>query len=389
MTLLVNTNMTALQGQYYVQQISDQVNSSIEKLTTGSRISSARNDAASVQLADLFDTQLTGLTQANRNANYGIAMAQIAEGSLSEINNNLQRAYQLSVMGGNRSLESSDRVALGDEFKTLLETNNLIANNTLFGSINILNYESNEEGFLIKSRPEPGGPQTVTTGNAILTSLFGKALNSDNITGQMLSLVSINLGATGDLGKMVAAYMLINNQSDAGVAADALLTGTRTGAISTLATNSAVQLDIDEMNTLLVNELSAQTGQSAVVTGAAGAFTGFADTDVHSTIGFSDQQLNQIYGFSTDTLLDTLSGLSTEVTNQRSRLGAEQNGLLSTIRSNTNSIVNIKDARSRVADTDFATETVKLTRNQILLQGANTILSQATQTPNIALSLLR
>lgn len=147
MMLLVNTNMTALQGQYYVQQLSDQVNSSIEKLTTGSRLSSARNDAAGVQLADLFDTQLTGLTQANRNANYGIAMAQIAEGSLSEINSNLQRAYQLSVMGGNRSLESSDRIALGDEFTTLLETNNLIANNTLYGAINILNYNSSEEGF--------------------------------------------------------------------------------------------------------------------------------------------------------------------------------------------------------------------------------------------------
>ena len=389
MTLLVNTNMTALQGQYYVQQLSDQVNSSIEKLTTGSRLSSARNDAAGVQLADLFDTQLTGLTQANRNANYGIAMAQIAEGSLSEINSNLQRAYQLSVMGGNRSLESSDRRALGDEFTTLLETNNLIANNTLYGAINILNYNSSEEGFLIKSRPEPGGPQTVTTGNAILTSLFGKALNSDNITGQMLSLVSTNLGATGDLGKMVAAYMLVNNQSDAGAAADALLTGTREGAISTLVTNSAVQIDINEFNKLLINELSAQTGQSAVITGAAAAFTAFADTDVNSDAGYSDQQLNQIYGFSTDTLLDTLSALSTEVTNQRTRLGAEQNGLLSTIRSNTNSIVNIKDARSRVADTDFATETVNLTRNQILLQGANTILAQATQTPNIALSLLR
>lgn len=389
MALYVNTSMTALNGQYYVQQLSDQVNSSIEKLTTGSRLTSARDDAASVQLADLFDTQLTGLTQANRNASYGIAMAQIAEGSLTEINNNLQRAYQVSLMGGNRTLSANDRSALGSEFSTLLNTNNLIAESTRFGAINILNYNSTEAGFVIKSRPEPGEPQVVTTGNAVLTSLFGKSLNSEGINGQNLSTVSANLNNTGNLGNVVAAYMLLNNQSDAGAAADALFNGTRQGAISEMTGNSAVALDIDELSKVLTNEISGQAGQSAIITGVAAVFNAFTDAQVNSATGYSDAQLNQIYGFATDTLLDVMSALSIEVTGQRGRLGAEQAALTSTIRANSTSMVNIKDARSRIADTDFATETARLTRGQILLQGASSILTQASQTPNIALSLLR
>lgn len=389
MTILVNTNIGALQGRQNVQQLSEQVNESIQKLSSGTRLTSSRDDAASVKLVHQFDAQLTGLNQANRNANFGIAMAQIAEGSLSEIFSNMQKARQITVTGGNRTLSSDDRSALGEEFKELLSTNNLIANNTLYGNINILNYDSAENGFEIRSRPEPAPPVTVTTGNAILTSLFGASINNDGITGQTLSMLSANLGNTGDLGELVAAYMLVTGESNAATAADTLFVGTREGNVSELVNNSALQLDIDELNKVLTTENSAQTGQSALITAVAAAFTEFADTDIDSVTGFSDAQLNQIHGFATDTLLDTMSGMISAISQQRSKLGADQNGLASTIRANSTEMINVKDARSRIADTDFASESSKLARNQILLQAANTILAQANQRPNTALSLLR
>ncbi|MAC46827.1 MAG: hypothetical protein CMI12_08235 [Oceanospirillum sp.] len=87
--------------------------------------------------------------------------------------------------------------------------------------------------------------------------------------------------------------------------------------------------------------------------------------------------------------MDMMSGLVTQVDKQRAKLGAEQNGLSSTVRSNTASIVNVSDSRARIQDTDFATETAELTRNQIIQQAATSILSQANQLPNAALSLLR
>ena len=389
MSILINTNIGALQGRQNVQQLSEQVNESIQKLSSGTQLTSSRDAAASVKLVHQFDAHLTGLNQANRNANFGIAMAQIAEGSLSEISSNMQRARQITVTAGNRTLSSDDRNALGEEFKELLSTNNLIANNTLYGNINILNYDSAESGFEIRSRPEPAPLVTVTTGNAILTSLFGASINNDGITGQTLSTLSANLGNTGDLGELVAAYMLVTGESNAATAADTLFAGAREGNVSELVNNSALQLDINELNKVLTTENSAQVGQSALITAVAAVFTEFADTDVDSVTGFSDGQLNQVHAFATDTLLDAMSGMISSISRQRSKLGADQNGLASTIRANSTEMINVKDARSRIADTDFASESAKLARNQILLQAANTILAQANQRPNTALSLLR
>ena len=118
------------------------------------------------------------------------------------------------------------------------------------------------------------------------------------------------------------------------------------------------------------------------------AFVGITSAQVNSNTGFSDAQLNSVNGFFTDTLLDLMTNLVTEVDRGRAKLGAEQNGLMSTIRSNTISVVNVSDARSRITDTDFARETAELTRNQIIQQAATSILSQANQLPQAALSLL-
>lgn len=394
--MYVNTNVSGLGAQRNLQMVTDRMNSSFEKLSSGSRINSARDDSAGLQIADRLTTQITGLNQANRNANDGISIAQIAEGALSEVTNNVQRMRQLVVQGGNRTLAQDDRDALGEEFQKLISVNESIADRTAYGSIQLLNYDSNASGFQVQTGAQSGQQDSVTTGNAKLTSLFGQILEADSITGTLSTLSAAALSDAGVLGEITAAYMFATNQTAQEAAIDALFGGTdlanASGNLSELGTNSFVQLAGSELVKVLTFETSGNivtNDQSDLVAAIGSDFVGFAATDVNSLTGFDDSQLNAVHNFATDTLLDAMSDMVTQVDRNRAKLGAEQNGLSSTIRSNSASIVNVSDARARIQDTDFATETAELTRNQIIQQAATSILSQANQLPNAALSLLR
>jgi len=389
MALFVNTNVSALNGQKNLMDVTSRMNSSFEKLSSGSRINSAKDDAAGLQISDRLTTQITGLNQANRNANDGISIAQIAEGALSEVTTNVQRMRQLVVQGGNRTLSSDDRSALAQEFTKLLDTNNDIAERTAYGTTKILNGDSPEAGFQIQSGAQAGEQDTVTTGNAELAALFGK-MGEGNTTA--MSTISANLGAAGEVGKVIQAYAVIAGESDLGAAADAVLGTDREGTVADLGGDNAKgTVNVSALTEVLEGEV-ANSGEFAVYSDIGAALTvGTLAADIGTVVstGFTDAQINTLHGFATDTLLDAMSGLVTQVDKQRAKLGAEQNGLTSMVRSNTAAVVNVSDSRSRIMDTDFASETSELTRNQIIQQASTTILSQANQLPQTALSLLR
>lgn len=402
MALYVNTNVSALNGQRNLQNVTDRMNGSFEKLSSGSRINSAKDDAAGLQISDRLTTQIIGLEQGTRNANDGISIAQIAEGALGEVTSNIQRMRQLVVQGGNRTLSSDDRDALGQEFEKLLNVNNDISQRTAFGTMKILNYDSNSAGFQIQSGDKAGEQDTVTTGNAMLTSLFGDIINDEGVAGNLTEMSAFgasDLDQTGTLGKLVVANMIVTDDSSVSDALADLFGGTiPSGALSELANNSTAQLDPEALTGLLKADISAMPGTSAVsqtdllilvaMSAAGQGLLGVTSANLDSDTGFSDAQLNVVNGFLTDTLLDAMSDLVTQVDKQRAKLGAEQNGLMSTIRSNTTAVVNVSDSRSRIQDTDFARETAELTRNQIIQQASTSILSQANQLPQAALSLL-
>ena len=390
MALYVNTNVSALNGQRNLSNVTERMNSSFEKLSSGSRINSARDDSAGLQISDRLTTQITGLNQASRNANDGISIAQIAEGALGEVTNNVQRMRQLVVQGGNRTLSTDDRSALGQEFTKLLNVNNDIADRTAYGTLKILNGDSPESGFQIQSGAQAGEQDTVTTGNAKLSALFGKIADDEGITGNLSAISTTTATSYGTLGKLVIAYAAVTGESDMAAAADAIF-GTRTGSVAAndLGTNDGgtAKVNIDNLTKILSDQAVAADGDSDTAA-AFGALVGMSGVAAIST-GFSDAQVNSINSFATDTMLNAMSGLITQVDKQRAKLGAEQNGLASTVRNNTTAVVNVSDSRSRIQDTDFASETAELTRNQIIQQASTTILSQANQLPQTALSLLR
>ncbi|WP_084632219.1 flagellin, partial [Oceanospirillum maris] len=381
------------------------MNSSFEKLSSGSRINSARDDSAGLQIADRLTTQITGLNQANRNANDGISIAQIAEGALSEVTTNVQRMRQLVVQGGNRTMSSDDRSALAQEFTKLLDTNNDIAERTAYGTTKILNGDSPQSGFQIQSGAQAGQQDTVTTGNAELSALFGKIAAGESATGNMSAISGMNnaaLKALGTAGELVVAYLAVEGTTKAtrGEAleevANALFGTDREGAVADFGTdkgegtiNTAALTKILEGNIdSPYDGTTTSTAFNVIMDGATGLLAN-AGVDLEGSVGFTDAQINTLHGFATDTLLDAMSGLVTQVDTQRAKLGAEQNGLTSIVRSNTAAVVNVSDSRSRIMDTDFASETSELTRNQIIQQASTTILSQANQLPQTALSLLR
>ena len=397
MALYVNTNVSALNGQKNLSNVTERMNSSFEKLSSGSRINSARDDSAGLQISDRLTTQITGLNQASRNANDGISIAQIAEGALGEVTNNIQRMRQLVVQGGNRTLSDDDRSALGQEFTKLLNVNNDIADRTAYGTLKILNGDSPESGFQIQSGAQAGEQDTVTTGNAELTALFGEYGRSSGATATLkMSAMSVaNIGQFGAMGDMVAAYAALTGTSNISAANQALF-GFGTGDSITVADygtdkDQGAEINIANLTKLLTDTPGRVSAGNAshVAAAVAGAFSIDTAANIDSVAGFSDAQLDKITGHLTDTLLDAMSGLITQVDKQRAKLGAEQNGLASTVRNNTTAVVNVSDSRSRIQDTDFASETAELTRNQIIQQASTTILSQANQLPQTALSLLR
>lgn len=395
MALYVNTNVSALNGQKNLMNVTDRMNSSFEKLSSGSRINSAKDDAAGLQISDRLTTQIVGLGQATRNANDGISIAQIAEGALGEVTNNIQRMRQLVVQGGNRTLSSDDREALGQEFTKLLNVNNDIADRTAFGTMKLLDSSVPETGFQIQSGAQSGEQDIITTGNAELSALFGKVAQADIDNGGASSNATMaNLsthaaaGTGGTLGKLVVAYTALTSAATFAEAANELFGSTRAGAINDFGgDNGTGQLNVDNFTKLLEVNGDVSTDTTAVGTLLAGGATGLSGVAGTAT-GWTDAEMSSIHAFATDTLLDAMSNLVTQVDKQRAKLGAEQNGLSSVIRSNTTAVVNVSDARARITDTDFASETAELTRNQIIQQASTTILSQANQLPQTALSLL-
>lgn len=404
MALYVNTNVSALSGQKNLSDVTSRLNSSFEKLSSGSRINSAKDDAAGLQISDRLTTQILGLNQATRNANDGISIAQIAEGALGEITNNVQRMRQLVVQGGNSILSQEDRDSLGQEFKKLLNVSGDIADRTAFGQQKLLDGSAPDAGFTIQTGAYSGERDTITTGNATLKGMLKGISEGDSSitasTAQMTDMTVSNLSAYGAVGDLVGAYLALSTSVDAvSLAMETLFGDSLSGDSISLdeLDFSQITVNVDNFTNILTLQRGAQAGDDSLNLASQFGFelismlevgSGGPGTVVDSITGFSTDQLAVVRNYATDKLMDVMSDMIGRIDTMRSTLGAEQNGLTSVIRSNQVASVNVSDSRSRIRDTDFAAETSELTRNQIIQQASNTILAQANQLPQAALQLL-
>ena len=227
MAVYVNTNVSSLNGQRYLNNVQTSLNTTYTRLSSGLRINSAKDDSAGLQIADRLTSQINGLNQGNRNANDGIALAQTVEGGLDEISNMLQRIRTLAVQSANGTLGADDRKSIQNEADSLTAEISRIAQDTTFGGKTIL------AGY-------------ATAGTSIYgTTATLQTLTGGDITGAKMTL---HVGAnTGDRIEMDVYSFVFSKLAEAAGLDDTAVALTKGFFLSTQNDANAAIESIDQM----------------------------------------------------------------------------------------------------------------------------------------------
>ena len=380
----INTNIASLNAQRNLNSSQNALAVSLQRLSSGLRINSAKDDAAGLAISERFTAQIRGLNQAARNANDGISLAQTAEGALSEVTNNLQRIRELAVQSSNATNSSTDRAALQTEVSQLLNEINRVADQTSFNGVKLL--DGSFSGAVFQVGANAGESITVASITDANTAAIGSVSQA---SGGALSVAAS--GLTG-FATAIAAGGVTLNGVDIGAIGGATSAAERAGQLVNAINNVSAQSGVGAVYNTATGQVTlssaavitvAGTTNSATVAGYANAAigavtttTGIAGLDVSS---YTNAQL-------AIQLAD--SALST-VNSTRATLGAVQNRFSSVVANLQTTTENLSASRSRILDADFAAETANLTRAQILQQAGTAMLAQANAQPNNVLALLR
>ncbi|MGI2801067.1 flagellin [Photobacterium damselae] len=498
MAVTVNTNVSAMTAQRYLNSASNGVANSMEKLSSGLRINSAKDDAAGLQISNRLTSQTNGLNVAMRNANDGVSMAQTAEGAMQETTNMLQRMRDLSLQSANGSNSDADRAALQKEVSSLQEEMTRIADTTTFGGQNLLDGSFGSKDFQIGSNANETISLSLSSTKASdigasTLALDGTALGSVSTAAATIpanTVAAHKMGISGEFGSSdvsIAAAAsakdiasAVNKESGkTGVSAEAYnavkldnITNMENDSVIDLAVNGTevsfkAGSDTSESMANAINAESDNTGVSAELNddgsliltskdgsditldltdkgvGAAGTSKEDATMDVtalkkdssgewaastsKTTLDAAANKTTRVTGHvdltgsgnkleltntdativgsatvqkkSVDTVdvstasgaqaaLKSIDGALAQIDAQRADLGAFQNRMNHTLNNLSNINENVNASNSRIKDVDFAKETTNMTKNQILQQASTSILAQAKQIPQSALSLL-
>ncbi|UOV05294.1 flagellin [Pseudoxanthomonas sp. F37] len=401
MAQVINTNTISLNAQRNLSSSGASLATTIQRLSSGLRINSAKDDAAGLAISERFSTQIRGLDVAVRNANDGISLAQVAEGSLTEIGNNLQRIRELSVQSANATNSSSDRAALNAEVKQLTSEIDRVAKQADFNGTKLLDGSFTSQLFQVGANASQAiaidkvvDAQANALGGAMFaTATFTTATPADGTTDlkiEGLQLTNADGTAVTIDTVEVAAQGTANATRDA--AATALVSAINakigeTGVLAELGTNGAVNLTS-------VKDSVDSDGDFLGIAVETGTWTGgTAPADVVASTVATTKQYASNLDISTfkgaQQALEIVDKALTAVNGARADLGAVQNRFTSVVANLQTSSENLAASRSRIRDTDFAKETAELTRTQILQQAGTAMLAQANQVPQNVLSLLR
>ncbi|MCZ4295762.1 flagellin [Vibrio sinaloensis] len=376
MAVNVNTNVAAMTAQRYLNSASNAQQASMERLSSGFKINSAKDDAAGLQISNRLNVQSRGLDVAVRNANDGISMAQTAEGAMNETTNILQRMRDLSLQSANGSNSKSERVAIQEEITALNDELNRIAETTSFGGNKLLNGTFATKSFQIGA----------DNGEAVMLTMNN--MRSDNAMMGGNSYVAAN-GQGKDWAVQGGANDLTITLTD------------KFGQEQNVAINAKAGDDIEELATY-INGQTDLVKASVDQDGKLQLFTDNNRVEGVATFGGSlagELSIGEAKAVTVDTIDVTSVGGAQEsvaivdaalkfVDSHRAELGAFQNRFNHAINNLDNINENVNASKSRIKDTDFAKETTALTKSQILTQASSSVLAQAKQAPNSALGLL-
>ena len=432
---VINTNTLSLVTQNNLTKSQASLNSAIERLSSGMRINSAKDDAAGQAIANRFTANIKGLTQASRNANDGISLAQTTEGALNEINTGLQRIRELAVQSANGSNSTADKASIQAEITQRLAEIDRTSAQTDFNGVKVLAADINLKIQIGAQDGETIGIDLKKTDSSSL-SLNGFTVANNNMTPiaktTMIGAVAVNLSGvatalTTSTGKTVAAadislhkvgsnYMV--KSGDDYYAASVV---PATGAVA-LNTATAVKF-ADAANGITTADATAGTGVTRFVkvsadsagapaaayvtyegknygvtagsslladSGVAAATTAASTSAViELSAGVGVTATAEIAGVASSNPMTKIDAALKAVDTLRGSLGAVQNRFSSVIANLGTTITNMSASRSRIEDADYATEVSNMTRAQILQQAGTSVLAKANQSTEGVMSLLR
>jgi flagellin len=418
MPQIINTNSLSLLAQNNLNTSQMSLNTAIQRLSSGLRINSAKDDAAGQAIANRFTSNINGLSQAQRNANDGISISQTTEGALKEINNNLQRVRELSVQAANGTNSASDLKSIQDEIKQRLSEIDRTSQQTDFNGVKVLSstaktlniqvgaHDSETIGIALKqidsstlglSSYNINGPQATANwafagtstaaaadyaGNANAATAFqtaygvSTAVTASTVAEKTANTLAQNLGvANASVGFTTGGAVVDNN-------------GNFFAEISITAGSVAEATALNNEGFSNFTNGSTQTFYVGIDPQQAGAVSAGA-TSATYTVDTSKLTASDLLKGATPTSLATVDAALKTVDDLRSTLGAVQNRFDSIISNLGTTVTNLSSSRSRIQDADFAVEVSNMTRAQILQQAGTSVLAQANQSTQGVLSLLR
>lgn len=393
MPQIINTNIASLNAQRNLNASQGAANTALERLSSGLRINSAKDDAAGLAISTRFESQISGLNMAQRNANDGISLAQTAEGALDQVVANLQRIRELAVQSANGTNSESDRQDLDKEVQQRIEEINRIAGQTSFNGLKVLNGTFGTQTFQVGANTGEtigvsGLDSRTTTMGATTTRIEGFTQNDiGDFDGDGETDTLEDYFAAGKTAEFTAT---INGEDivieDAGSMEDIL------GQINEKTNETGVKAFLDRSNNNIIfssefgEEITAQVRNTSTF----GTGTGVDQTSApanNETISVKQLDISTPDGADlamvvTDYAIDTINGY-------RAELGAVQNRFESTIANLATTAENLSASNSRIRDADFAAESAELARTQVLQQAGLSVLAQANARPQQVLQLLQ
>ena len=401
MGMSINTNSVSINAQRNLGLSGNSLATSMQRLSSGLRVNSAKDDAAGLAIAERMNTQVKGLAVASRNANDGISLAQTAEGALGKVGDMLQRMRELAVQSGNATNSKTDRQALQAELKQLRDEVDRVAKTTSFNGQKVL--DGSFTGAVFQVGANSGDNITV---GALANTKVDKLGKSMYGTTGVTSLGTTNVSGAAVTGAITITVKGANNA---------------TGISSTLAADSN-RTEEEALGQILaeINAKSADTGVTAFLEKDGSKYTisyrSTSDTAgtvavATITVAGASAALNTALTVGTSSItaaaavgidkvdigtqagaweaLQRIDSALGKVSSARAELGAIQTRFEKSIENIDIMQENISAARGRITDADFAQETANLSRTQILQQAGTAMVAQANQLPQQVLQLLQ
>jgi flagellin len=399
MAMTINTNVASLTAQRNLNSSQSTLSTSMQRLSSGLRVNSAKDDAAGLAIAERMAAQTRGLNVAARNANDGLSLAQTAEGALGKVGDMLQRMRELAVQSANATNSDDDRKALQAEVGQLRDEIDRVAKNTSFngkklldGSFAAANFQvgsNSGEAITVAALTDSSsdglskvvyGSDSVTTGTAGSISTLTEITAGDlaiTVDGTEYELAEIGEARSGEerLGQVVEAI----NRRTADTGVTAFLKAETDGTYTMEVRSSKLEADGDAV--------------AVSFGGFTAATTGFTAADVSVTSGSSTSTAG-ISELSIETAEDAWLAIKqiddslNQINEARATLGAVQSRFENAVSNIAIQTENTAAARGRIVDADFAQETASLSKSQILQQAGTAMVAQANQLPQQVLQLL-